>query len=345
MKAPLNSTSRKRLAQVLGFALIALTLYAMLAAIVLVASLVLLQRGITPDQSWISSTQTSLYMRATRSVWQNQASCVDFDDELIYKPKIGACQFNNAEFKTTLNFSAEGRYTGEKPAGTGIAVIGDSHAMGWGVQDEETFAAQLQKLTHRPVYNLAVSSYGTVRELLRLEKSGLLDKVDTIIIQYCGNDLDENRRGQINGIAENKEKFGKITKEGESFGGLLRMVRKTYAFAFSFPFKQFKAKLARSPKTRAAAPSDDFLPHYQALMAVLEKHPGLTSKRILITYNNSYGQRYQTFPAGKDKLLPNVEFVDISSDLGDYYRLDDHMNPAGHKNTAQQLFKSLQNSK
>ena len=83
MKAPLNSTSRKRLAQVLGFALIALTLYAMLAAIVLVASLVLLQRGITPDQSWISSTQTSLYMRATRSVWQNQASCVDFDDELI----------------------------------------------------------------------------------------------------------------------------------------------------------------------------------------------------------------------------------------------------------------------
>ncbi|MBK7677012.1 MAG: hypothetical protein IPJ27_20915 [Candidatus Accumulibacter sp.] len=165
----MNSTSRKRLVQVLGIALIALAFYAMLSAMVLATSLVLLQKGITPDLPWISSIQKNLYMKATRSIWQHQVHCVDFDDELIYKPKIGPCQFNNAEFKTTLNFSAEGRFTGEKPASTGIAVIGDSHAMGWGVQDEETFAALLQKMTRRPVYNLAVSSYGTVREVMRLK--------------------------------------------------------------------------------------------------------------------------------------------------------------------------------
>jgi len=341
MKPLLNSTSRQRLAQVLGLALIALALHAMLSAVVLVASLVLLQKGITPDLPWISSVQKNLYVRAIRSVWQNQASCVDFDEELIYKPKIGVCQFNNAEFKTTLNFTAEGRFTGKKPAGTGIAVIGDSHAMGWGVQDEETFAAELQRLTGRPVYNLAVASYGTVREILRLEKSGLLDRVDTIIIQYCGNDLDENQRGRINGIAENREKFGKITKARESFGGLLRIIRRTYGFAFSFPFRQIQANLAQPPKATAAGPADDFLPHYQALMAVLEKHADLKSKRILITYNNSYGQRYQTFPAGKDKLLPNVEFIDIGSGPGDYYRFDDHMTPAGHKKTAESLFRAL----
>ncbi|MFP5462523.1 MAG: CidA/LrgA family protein, partial [Gammaproteobacteria bacterium] len=49
------------------------------------------------------------------------------------------------------------------PAGTGIVVIGDSHAMGWGANDEETFAAQLQALSGRPVYNLGVASYGTAR--------------------------------------------------------------------------------------------------------------------------------------------------------------------------------------
>ncbi len=342
MKPLLNSTNRKRLVQVLGLALIVLALYAMLTAMVLATSLVLLQKGITPDVPWISSIQNNLYMRATRSVWQSQASCVDFDDELIYKPKIGPCQFNNAEFKTTLNFSAEGRFTGEKPAGTGIAVIGDSHAMGWGVQDEETFAALLQKMTRRPVYNLAVSSYGTVREVLRLEKSGLLDKVDTVIIQYCGNDLDENRHGEISGVEENRKKFKKILTGKQSFMGVLRMIRKTYGFAFSFPFKRIKAAMAQPARpTMAGQAADDFSSHYQALMAVLEKHPGLRDKRILIFYNNGPGQRFQSFPVGKDKRLPNVEFINVIVDAGEYYRLDDHMTPAGHKTTAQQLFQSL----
>jgi len=342
MKPPLNSTKRKLLAQVLGLALIALTLYAMLVAIVLATSLVLLQKGITPELSWISSVQKNLYMRATRSVWQRQVSCVDFDDELIYKPKIGACQFNNAEFKTTLNFSAEGRFTGGKPAGTGIAVIGDSHAMGWGVQDEETFAALLQKMTRRPVYNLAVSSYGTVREVLRLEKSGLLDKVDTVIIQYCSNDLDENMRGQITGIDENRKKFKKITTGKQSFMGLLGMIRKTYGFAFSFPIKQAMAALAKPAQpTQATVAPDDFLSHYQPLMAILERHASLKDKRIVIIYNNGHGQRFQSFPSGRDKLLPNVEFINVNIDSGDYYRLDDHMRPAGHKKTAEGLFRAL----
>lgn len=333
MKPLLNSTSRKRLVQALGFALIALAFYAMLSAVVLVTSLVLLQKGITPDLPWISSVQKNLYMKATRSIWQNQVSCVDFDDELIYKPKIGACQFNNAEFRTTLNFSAEGRFTGEKPAGVGIAVIGDSHAMGWGVQDEETFAAELQKLTGRPVYNLAVASYGTVREVLRLEKSSLLDKVDTIIIQYYNNDLPENRRGHITGADENKKKFEKITTENKSFTGLLRMVGKTYSFAFSLPFKRMK--------TKAMKPPENFVPHYQSLMKVLESNASLKNKRVLIFYSTGNGQGFRAFPNGQDKLLPNVEFIDVIVDRGDYYRFDDHMTPAGHKNTALQLFKAL----
>lgn len=369
MKPLLSSTSRRRLAQALGFGLIVLALYAMLAAIVLAASLVMLQRGMTPDVPWIASIQQNLYMRATRSVWQTRISCVDFDGELIYKPKLGACQFANAEFKTTLNFSAEGRFTGKKPAGTGIALIGDSHAMGWGVQDEETFAAELQKLTGRPVYNLAVSSYGTVREVLRLEKSGLLDKVDTIIIQYCGNDLDENKRGEISGIDENRKKFEKITTGKQSFMGILGMVRKTYSFVFAFPFKRMKTgptqpapnQLAKAgvaqpvtdqlAKAGVAQPvtdqlaagraSNDFSAHYQPFIAVLQKHPGLKDKRILVFYNNGRAQQFKGFPVGRDKLLPNVEFVDVIVDAGGFYRLDDHMNPAGHKTTAQQLFTSL----
>jgi hypothetical protein len=328
----LNSTSRKRLAQLLGVGLMALAFYAMLSAIMLVASFALLQKGIVPDWPWISSIQKNLYKKATRTIWQHQIDCVDFDDQLIYKPKIGACKFSGPEFNTTLNFSADGRFTGTKPAGTGIAVIGDSHAMGWGVQDQETFAAELQKLTHRPVYNLGVASYGTVREVLRLEKSGLLDKVDTVIIQYMENDRKENERGRIASADENRKNFEKITKGKSGFSALLGTVTKAYRFALTAPF--------RDPKARYLKPKD-FSRHYPSLMAVLEKHTALRNKRVLIFYSNGNGQPFKAFPKGKDKSLPNVEFQDLGLNPGDYYRIDDHLTPAGHRKTAQQLFKLL----
>jgi len=353
MKPLFNSTNRKRLAQALGFALIALAFYAMLTAVVLLTSFVLLQKGITTEWPWVHSIQKYIYMKGARSLWQNKNDCVDFDADVIYKPKLGACQFDNVEFRTTLNFSPEGRFTGNKPAGKGIAVIGDSHTMGWGVQDEETFAAELQRLSNRPVFNLGVASYGTVRELTRLEKSGVLDRVDTVIIQYCADDLKENRANRINSAAENREKFNKITTGRMSTSRLLRMFLKAYGYAFSFPLKRTKVTLdqpmpAQAPVAQtsvAQAPvaqaPDDFLSHYQPLMAVLEKHPSLKDKRVLIFYNNGHGQRFQSFPNGKDKRLPNVEFINIDIDSSGYYRFDDHMTPAGHKTTAQQLFKSL----
>lgn len=332
MKLPSNSISQTRTVRWFGAALIVLISYALLSAIVLLASFTLLQRGIIPDLPWISGVQQSLYMRALRNIWQRQPDCVVFDDRLIYKPKEGACQFANAEFSTILNFSADGRSTGKKPSGVGIAVIGDSHAMGWGVQDEESFAALLQQLSQRPVFNLAVSSYGTVRELLRLEESGILDKVDTVILQYCENDLSENRSNQINSPEENRKKFEQITK-GSTAGtsSLLRAMIKAYRIAFSTPFQAFK---------KSARPID-FAPHYDALMHVIASHPALQNKRVLIFYSNDHGRPFSGFPAGQDKQMSNIEFVDLSLLRNDYYRLDDHLTAAGHRNAAERLFAAL----
>ena len=46
-----------------------------------------------------------------------------------------------------------------------ILVLGDSIAMGWGVNDYETFSYLLEKNLKMKVYNLGVSSYGTIREI------------------------------------------------------------------------------------------------------------------------------------------------------------------------------------
>lgn len=283
------------MARLLGWAIIALVFHATLTAIVLLASWMLLQRGITPDLPWLSAVQNHLYMKGARSIWQTREDCIDFDAELIYKPREGTCTFNNAEFKTTQNFTAEGRFTGAKPTGTGIAVIGDSHAMGWGVQDEETFSAELQKISRRPVYNLAVSSYGTVRELRRLERSGLMDRVDTVILQYCDNDLEENRLNRLSDIEENRKKYTEIAGRKESRKGLQKMLARAYRFAFTAPFKGSRhGRATRKPK--------DFAPHYESLIAVLEKYEGLRQKRVLVFYTNAHGRPFKSYPAGKDQI-------------------------------------------
>ncbi len=325
-----------RMAKLLGWGVLMLIMYSALSAVVLLVSMVLLQKGIAPDLAWVTSVQTHLYSGGGRRIWQAQSDCVEFDDDLIYKPKDGKCQFDNVEFKTALNFSREGRYTGVKPEGPGIAVIGDSHAMGWGVGDGETFAAEMQKLSKRPVYNLAVSSYGTARELIRLEKSGLLSKVDTIIIQYCDNDLAENREFQRVTPQENREKFSTITHAGEKRSAdTFKQLKRGFTFAFRTPFSSLRKQFtSRAP--------EDFSGHYQPLIDVLSRHPAVTEKRIIVFYSNGQGKKFKSFPAGKDLLLPNVEFADLDLVRDDYYRIDDHLTPEGHHKVAQRLFALVQ---
>lgn len=332
MKQRSNSISPQRMAKWLGWFLMALIIYAMVSAVILFTSLVLLQKGIIPDLPWVSVVQAHLYSKWSRNIWQTQPDCVVFDPEVIYKPKPGVCRFDNVEFKTVLNFSAEGRYTGNKPAGNGIAVLGDSHAMGWGVGDEETFSAELQRLSGRPVFNLAVSSYGTVRELLSLEKSGLLDKVDTIIIQYCDNDLEENMGFRSPSPQDTQTKFATITQaRASTLSSELKLLNKGYWFTFRIPFTSINKRLF--PK-----PSKSFVPHYQPVIDAISQHEALKTKRIIVFYSNVHGGKFRAFPSGNDRQLPNVEFVDLSLERGDYYRIDGHLTTAGHKTAGQLLF-------
>jgi GDSL-like Lipase/Acylhydrolase len=316
--------------------------YCMLGAVVYLPSLLLLQKGILLHVPWVLAAEKSL----AQDGFGNQAStwlrpgCIEYDPMLIYKPVIGTCEFNEIEFSTSLTFTEQGRVTGDKPAGTGIAVIGDSHAMGWGVNDGETFAAWLQKLSGRPVYNLGVASYGTVRELLRLEQSGLADKVDTVIIQYCNNDLPENLRFDTDSKQQLYDRiFDQFTPQAaarakaQPHGSKLAFILKGYRTTLAAPFRALADRLRRK----------DFGPHYGPLVATIGKHAAvLHGKRVIVFYSNSRGQKYRNFPHGQDSVLPNVYFVDLDLAVGDYYNLDTHPTAAGQKKIAQRLFAYLQ---
>jgi hypothetical protein len=324
-----------RTSRFIGLALLLLVVYCTLGAVVYFVSLLALQNGKLVELPWIVSAQKSLYRGGMISVsnWLAIPGCITPDPDLIYKPSNGSCRFDDIEFKTTLSFTDEGRNTGTKPAGTGIAVIGDSHAMGWGVNDHETFSAQLQKLAKRPVFNLAVASYGTSRELIRLEKSGVLDKVDTIIIQYCNNDKSENLKFDTASRQELAEKIFGQNKAAPPQPAKLQYIGKGYGLTLAAPFRSLAERLRRK----------NFEPHYQAFMPVLEKHQSaLQNKRVIVFYSNPYGQKYRNFPSGQDSRLPNVFFVDLDLPFSNYRKLDNHLTPEGHQIAAERLLKYMQ---
>jgi hypothetical protein len=73
-----------------------------------------------------------------------------------------------------------------------LLLLGDSVAFGFGVADEETFAADLEKDGYE-VVNLAVPGYGTDQELLRLEHEGASYRPDLVLLHFClQNDFVDN---------------------------------------------------------------------------------------------------------------------------------------------------------
>jgi hypothetical protein len=312
--------------------LVAILLYLCLGTVMYFIGFLLLRSGIPTDFPWLHAVQKNLYHGGIRNIWQNQPGCVAFDEQLIYRPKDGSCAFSNAEFRTVLNFS--GRVRVHKPVAAGragIAVVGDSHAMGWGVNDPETFSALMQERLGRPVFNLAVSSYGTARELIALENSGLLDKVDTVVIQYSDNDVDENTHFKPVAATESRGKFAQVIDHGpSSLSAQLPFLYAGWRYAIKVPFAAIKSLWRDKPAA-------DFALHYHPLMAVIRRHESLKDKRVIVFYSNGGGAQFRNFPSGPDPKLVHVRFVDLGTGPENYFALDDHLTAQGHRYVAEKL--------
>ena len=110
--------------------------------------------------------------------------------------------------------------------------------MGWGVNDDETFSYILQNILKRQVYNLAVSSYGTAREIIRLNKTNLLRNSNTLIIQYHENDINENKDFHKIKNDEYENKFLQLTEQRSvnilsKMGFILRTYKSSLRLIFS----------------------------------------------------------------------------------------------------------------
>jgi lysophospholipase L1-like esterase len=77
-----------------------------------------------------------------------------------------------------------------------VVVIGDSLAMGWGVADDQTFSAHLERLLHQrfpgrdlDVVNISVGGYDTFQEVGLLKRNVERLQPDLVLVGFYSNDV------------------------------------------------------------------------------------------------------------------------------------------------------------
>ena len=324
--------------KIIGYSIFLVINYLLISLIVFIFSLVSLKNGKVYDLLWINYVQKNLYLKTNfRNVFQHSTNdCVKYDEDLIYVPKKGKCKFSNAEFDTVLSFDEFRRLNlidDEISENDRIvAVLGDSIAMGWGVEDDETFSYDLQKNLNKKVLNLGVSSYGTIREIKRLKKNKYYNQVDTVIIQYHVNDYGENiYMDPKKKYSQNDfdKYFNEYQKTAAPFKLMLRLYKKTLRLLFShindiiFPSLNTKEwEIDKELDQLQKIISTNFSNEEKKILVFITVEPW---ERMVYDKSKNY-----TFDFMEIKFEPQHKFI-----------IDDHPNEKGHKFISQKLKERL----
>jgi hypothetical protein len=292
-----------------------------------------------------------VYRHFNRSLIQFDPRCARYDPGLTYTLKPGVCTFGNIEFTNTYRINHAGVRDDETAlAAPAVIVIGDSHAMGWGVDQDQAVPQLLARKTGLKVLNAAVSSYGTVREMM------LLDRLDTsqlrtLIVQYTDNDLLENRAF--------RENNGRLPIMAESD---YRSIVRHYASQRSYyPGKYVLRLFMKVSHLEAPEPDqmkmDPAPPAEEAELFINAlTHAGrgsIDQVRVVVFEVNEQIRPPRPFIAALEaarhdeqhpEFVRRLTTLDVAPLLtaDDFYVLDDHMNRRGHEKVATALAALLQ---
>ena len=306
--------------------------YFLVAFVVFAFSYISLLNGKTYDWFWVKSIQKKIYFRGHRNIWQYNNNCTSFDPKLLYVPKIGSCKFINAEFETILNFDKYSRTHTSLNKKNNIdnfyIILGDSIAMGWGVNDNETFSYQLEKKSKTKVYNMGVSSYGTVREIKRMKLSPYYEPSKTIIIQYHPNDINENMNLNFDKRYNNNE-FIKIFENVDKVHNKTKSILKNYKTSVRLFFSDIGDFIFMKKNLELKY----FNKHQKYLEKTITENIDLKTKRVIVFIVEQPWQKTINFPKSNNQ----IEYVKIKLDNSHFFYIDDHPNSLGHLKIANVL--------
>ncbi len=288
------------------------------------------------------------YANFERDIIQFSEACSRYDAGLFYTLKPGTCRFANREFNVEYNINSLGVRNDEAALDNSeIVVIGDSQAMGWAVGQEQKFSSLIGKLTGKKVLNTGVSSYGTAREMIMLDRVAR-GRLKYLIIQYADNDYEENRYFVDNNYRMN-------ISSAEKYESVRRFHKDNTKY---YPGKHILTliKILRSPDISISDPvaTPYRADEVDAFLQVLQKsRPDLRNLKIIVFEANPYATNDRTFleylkKQIKDPSYPdhirNITVLDLGKELNadKYLTLDDHMNADGHRLIAERLTAVIQ---
>ena len=323
--------------KIFGYFFIIIINYLLLTFLVFTFSYVSLINNKTYDLLWVKYIQKKLYFNGLRNLWNIDQKCSKFDKNLLYAPVVGECIFSNPEFKTKLNFDENRRLNliddninkSEKV----IAALGDSLTMGWGVNNDETYSFNLQKLTNKKVINLGVASYGTVREIKRLKLNKFYDQVDTVIIQYHLNDIYENKSLDIS-KTYSKDEYKEYFLNKKNNVNIIIFLLKNYKKSLRLLFSHLNDLFFENDRKE----KHNLTEHLNNLEKIINKNLKDEGKRVIVFLINP---PYQEIIYEKDKKYKNFKFINIKIKKEHLFVIDDHINKNGHAYVSKELFNYL----
>ncbi len=238
-----------------------------------------------------------------------------------------------------------------------IAVVGDSYAFGYGVEDDETNPAQLQKML--PAYNVlnaGVNGYNIEQEAIQYKAKIQQLKPVLTIVQFVFNDMDAKgyfdeegimRIGRQTKEEEEKAIVASVTKPGLiNFPGKAFLQQKSAIFNFverTTKWLPFRKKVDNTLETI----TDEQLAFYKTWFQELDRSIATGTKLFVIWPENHWHEPSRAF---LKNLATEHGFVmlDLYDEFGNGYEpllWDFHPNPASQKKAAEAIFSVIQREK
>ncbi|MFK8009429.1 MAG: hypothetical protein AB8H03_23915 [Saprospiraceae bacterium] len=284
-----------------------------------------------------------IYFQYLRNIPSFQMGLGKYDPDLFYRLQPGNTTNSNIEYSNHYQINSQGVRDDEGSLDfPEIIMLGDSHTMGWGVEQNETFANLLEEKTQKKVLNTGIVSYGTAREYLMFQKLKT-DSCQTIIWQYCSNDLRENQS-----FLENGNQL-KISSEREYQFRYKRNFLQSNYYPFKYCFETFahqirKIKEPKKEEVQSLKLSHQIDNFFKIVKLLQEGFKG----EIIIFNLESFDTTDEYYLAFKKYVKKNhlgkIQLIDFSTILEkqDYFIIDGHINVSGHQKVSEAIFRKIQ---
>lgn len=282
---------------------------------------------------------------------------LSYDSTLTYTlKKSSVYDHENLEFNNKIIVNAMGlRDDADALKSPDVICLGDSYTMGWGVDQRKSFPKLIQQTSGLKVLNAGITSYGTVRELM------LLNRLDTsslkyLIIQYCYNDWSENKAFLDSSRYVPSGSQQTLDRTFRSYS----LARKYFPFKYTltllrmFVRNQFFKKENKKEPLAWVRSLDYVQPAAEAFLQVISKsNLNFRKLKIILIDTNRYPayEHYwletvekelqsKTYSDDMRQSIHVVKFPELNHQKY-FYPLDNHLNEAGHELIARKILETL----